>query len=140
MAETNDVTQGRTKTLRGVFSTFADITAMSGVIYIRNAKLLWTKIIWAVLLFLAIVAMAVHLGFSFAQYYRYPVQTKISLGFDALPFPEITICNANLLNQRRLDEYDKAEKLKVLIDSLRPETIVPTRFANNSAGVRVSVI
>ena len=101
---------------------------MQGVTYINSAKFWWARLIWCFMLLVAFVAMSLHLWYLVNQYMSYPVQTKISLGFETLTFPQVTICNTNVMHRGRLDEYDKAEKLKELLDNLHPENLVPDQF------------
>lgn len=122
---------GKTKSFRRVLSRFADKTSMAGVTYINNAKFWWAKVIWCFCLVIAMVAMGLHLWYLIDQYLGWPVQTKIALGFDALPFPEITLCNTNVLHKRRLDKHDGADDLKALLEELRPENLAPDQFDEN---------
>ena len=122
---------GKRKSFRRTLTRFADKTSMAGVTYINNAKFWWAKVIWCIMLVIAMLAMGLHLWYLFDQYYSWPVQTKIKLGFDNLPFPEITICNTNRLHQRRLSQYKGAESLKALLDAMKPENIAPDQFQEN---------
>lgn len=122
---------GKQKSFRRILTRFADKTSMTGVTYISNAKFWWAKLIWCIMLVAAMVIMGLHLWYLFDQYYSWPVQTKISLGFDALPFPEVTICNTNIIHSRRLNQYSEAQKLKALLEALRPENIAPNQYDEN---------
>lgn len=122
---------GKQKSFRRLITRFAEKTSMQGVPYINMAKFWWAKVIWAMLLSLAIVVMVLHLWYLFDQWYSWPKTTKITLGFDNLAFPQVTICNANILHKGRLDKFDGAEKLKDLIDDLKPENFVPDQFDDN---------
>ncbi|XP_060578291.1 amiloride-sensitive sodium channel subunit alpha-like [Ruditapes philippinarum] len=119
---------GKHKSFRRLITRFAEKTSMQGVPYINNAKFWWARLIWCFMLLVAIVAMSLHLWYLINQYMDYPVQTKISLGFETLKFPEITICNANVMHKGRLDKYDRAEKLKELLENLHPENLVPDQY------------
>ncbi|XP_060578218.1 uncharacterized protein LOC132735297 [Ruditapes philippinarum] len=120
------------KSFRRLIIRFAEKTSMTGVPYINNAKFWWARLIWCFMLLVAIAAMSLHLWYLIDQYTDYPVQTKISLGFQTLDFPEVTLCNVNIINKRRLDDYKKAEKLKELLDELHPENLVPNQYLQNN--------
>lgn len=122
---------GKKKSFRRTLTRFADKTSMAGVTYINNAKFWWAKVIWCIMLVVAMVAMGLHLWYLFDQFYSWPVQTRISLGFDSLPFPEITICNTNVIHQRRLNRFDGAQNLKDLLDALKPENLAPNQYDEN---------
>ena len=116
------------KSLRKTFNRFADKTSMTGINYISSARFWWAKVIWSFMLFIAVGVMGLHLWYLFSQYFEWPVQTKISLGFDSLQFPDVTICNTNQLHQRRLDHHPGLDKLKGLLDKLKPEEIKPNPY------------
>ncbi|XP_045160381.2 amiloride-sensitive sodium channel subunit beta-like [Mercenaria mercenaria] len=119
------------KTFRRIIARFAEKTSMQGVPYINNAKLWWAKLIWSFMLLVAIAAMSLHLWYLVDQYTDWPVQTKISLGFETLKFPKVTICNTNAIHRGRLNRYNEAEDLKDLVEDLKPENLVPDQFDEN---------
>lgn len=122
---------GKRKSFRRLITRFAEKTSMTGVPYINNAKYLVAKLIWSIMLLAAIAVMTLHLWYLVDQYTSWPVQTKISLGFESLQFPEITICNTNVMHNGRFERYKGANELKALIKALQPENLVPNQFDSN---------
>jgi hypothetical protein len=104
---------------------------MVGVPYINAARFWWAKVIWSFLLLVALGFMCLHLWYTFDQYYSWPKTTKFELGFDTLKFPEVTICNTNVMHKGRLDKFNGAEELKQLIVALQPANLVPDQFDPN---------
>lgn len=92
------------KSFRKIFNRFADRTAMQGVGYIKSAKLWYSRALWAFLLLVAIGWMVFHLFYLISQFLDLPIQTKISLGFNNLQFPAVTLCNMNAVKWSRLPD------------------------------------
>ncbi|XP_053395305.1 amiloride-sensitive sodium channel subunit beta-like [Mercenaria mercenaria] len=122
---------GKQKSFRRLFARFAEKTSMVGVPYIHMTKLWWAKVIWSVLLLGAIVVMSLHLWFLFDQYYNWPVITKVELGFKTLEFPQVTICNTNIMHKKRFYDSTGAEELRQLVEDLEPENFVSDQFDPN---------
>lgn len=77
---------------------------MQGVGYIKSAKLWYSRALWVFLLLVAIGWMVFHLFYLISHFLELPIQTKISLGFNNLPFPAVTICNMNAVKWSRLTD------------------------------------
>ena len=122
---------GKRKSFRRLIIRFAEKTSMQGVPYINNAKLLGAKIIWSFLLLIALIALGVHLWYLFTQFYEWPVQTKVELGFSNLRFPDVTICNTNPIHKKRFEEITGVRQLKKLVQDLNPRNLVPEQFDAN---------
>jgi hypothetical protein len=122
---------GKQKSFRRLFARFSEKTSMTGVPYIYLAKFWWAKAIWSVLLLGAIVVMSLHLWFLFDQWYSWPIDTKVELGFAPLDFPQVTICNTNIMHKTRFEKYNGADELKRLVELLEPENLVSDQFDDN---------
>ena len=107
---------------------------MQGIPYIHSAKLLWAKVIWAIMTLIAIAAMIAHLYYLISQFYAWPMVTKISLGFDSLRFPDVTICNTNIIKQSELQNLQGAENLKQLVEYMSPSNLAPDVRAPDAGG------
>ena len=116
---------GKQKSFHRVWVRFAEKTSMQGIPYIHNAKLLWAKIVWVIMTLIAISAMVAHLYYLIAQFYGWPMITKISLGFDSLRLPDVTICNTNIMKQSELQIMQDADDLKQLIAYMNPSNLAP---------------
>ena len=101
---------------------------MVGVSYINNAKHIWGRMIWCLLLFLAVGAMCLHLWYLINQYLEYPVVTKVKLSYAILRFPKVTVCNANSVHKSKLKSYKGADELKDLVKELDPIERVPDMY------------
>lgn len=122
---------GKQKSFRRLFTRFAEKTSMQGVPYINMAKFWWARVMWVILLLTAVGIMCAHLWYLFDQWYTYPKNTKIELGFETLDFPQVTICNLNVLHKGRLNTYNGSSELKWLIKDLEPENIVPEQWVDD---------
>ena len=116
---------GKQKSFHRVWTRFAEKTSMQGIPYIHNAKLLWAKIAWVILTILAIAAMIWHLYYLIDQFYSWPKVTKISLGFNNLRFPDVTICNTNIIKLTELQKLRGEEELKAIVAYLNPSNLAP---------------
>ena len=116
---------GKQKSFHRVWVRFAEKTSMQGIPYIHNAKLLWAKIVWVIMTLIAIAAMVAHLYYLIAQFYDWPMITKVSLGFDSLRFPDVTICNTNIMKHSELQRMQGAENLKELVAYMNPSNLAP---------------
>ncbi|XP_041366658.1 uncharacterized protein LOC121381416 [Gigantopelta aegis] len=119
MSSTDNHSDETTKSISGVFSKFADRTSMVGVGYINSSKSRLAKLAWTVLLLASMVALTFHLKYLFDIYYDWPKQTKVALGFSALEFPAVTICNVNPLRKSYL--YMTSAELRSLVSELTPD-------------------
>lgn len=80
------------------------------------------------MLLIAMGVMVLHLWYLFTQYTEWPVQTKISLGYKSLSFPEVTLCNTNVMLKGRFEKFNGAEDLKALVEALKPTNLVPDQY------------
>ena len=125
---------GKQKSFERVWVRFAEKTSMQGIPYIHSAKLTWAKIAWVILTLIAIVAMAAHLYYLIDQFYSWPKQTKISLGFNNLRFPDVTICNTNIIKHSAFMQFRGAEELKSVMEYLGPDNPAPGVRGGDSTG------
>ncbi|KAK3580991.1 hypothetical protein CHS0354_007025, partial [Potamilus streckersoni] len=128
MTSTNSM--GKEKSVREVLVNFADLCSMQGIPYIHAATFWWSRLIWVVLTLSAIGALIFHMYYIMSQYYEYPVQTKVSLGFDNLQLPAMTICNVNVLRKSKLYETNSTEMERVrnLVHQMTPKTLDDDHF------------
>ena len=119
---------GKRKNFRSLIKRFAENTSMQGVPYINNAKLCGAKLIWSILLLIAVGAMSLHLWYLFDQFYSWPINTKIELGYSNQRFPQLTICNTNIMHKGRFDELEDAKELQELVKALDPRVPVSDQF------------
>ncbi|XP_048762516.1 degenerin mec-10-like isoform X1 [Ostrea edulis] len=116
------------KSLRKLLGRFADKTAMQGVGYINSARYWYSKALWLFLLLVAVGWMVFHLIYLITQFVELPVQTKISLGFNNLQFPAVTLCNMNTVKLSELPTTSVAlQNFVALTDpsKFKPEENIP---------------
>ncbi|XP_052070447.1 degenerin-like protein unc-105 [Mytilus californianus] len=104
------------KSFKRLFARFAEKTSMQGVFYIYSAKNRGQKIFWICLLIACTVGMGSHLYYLINQFTKYPVNTKIELGFSNLKFPAVTICNVNPIRRSKL--YIASQELQDMVEHL----------------------
>ncbi|XP_060082850.1 amiloride-sensitive sodium channel subunit beta-like [Ylistrum balloti] len=134
---------GKRKSFRRLCVRFAEKTSLQGVGYINNARLIGAKVVWVLLLLGAIGGMIFHLYFLFDQYFTWPVITKLSLGFNNLEMPSITICNTNAVKRSELNTLTtKLQQYVAQVDrAIMTNTTTNNRkkrFSNSISGVNAS--
>ncbi|KAL5017299.1 hypothetical protein ScPMuIL_006888 [Solemya velum] len=119
--------QGRS--FKRVVTRFSEKTSMQGVSYIHTSKRLIARGIWIFLLLASMAAMIFHLYFLFDQFFKWPKQTKITLGFSNLVFPALTLCNVNIIRKGEL--HHASPLLRKFADSLTPENLMVRHEKHN---------
>ena len=81
----------------------------------------------------------VHLYSIFYGYYKWPIQTKVSLGFDNLKYPAITLCNLNKIKKSSLirGHSEAMEDLKDLVELIDPDALIK-KIGNNGVSPQSS--
>ena len=125
---------GKRKSFRRLCQRFAEKTSMQGIPYINSAKLIIAKVIWTILLLGAVGGMFFHLVFLFENYLEFSKSTKIELSFENLQFPDITICNTNIIKLSSLRYLNHSSELVTLIRAVRPENVAPDMFGDPDSG------
>lgn len=115
-----------------VIRRFADRTSMHGCGFIGTSRHWFSRVIWIIITLSAIVVLVVHLHVIITQYLTWPKATKVSLSFNNLHFPAVTICNSNPIRRNKLIEYG-SERLQKLISLIDPKSITPEEDGANTA-------
>ena len=133
----NPPDQDQPQGLSGILEKFCNSTSMHGCGQISGAKYTTGRIIWALLTLGALGGLMVHLHSVFYSYYKWPIQTKVSLGFDNLAYPAITLCNLNRIKKNRLVRgYSKEmEDLKELVELIDPDALMQ-KIGNSGVGLQ----
>lgn len=105
---------------------------MQGLPWINAAKLWYAKVFWVFLLLCGIAGMTLHLYSLIDQFLQFDVQVSISLGFNHLVLPAVTVCNVNAVKKSELNIMSEA------LQSLVAQTD-PSRF-NVVSLVQISYI
>ncbi|CAH1776112.1 unnamed protein product [Owenia fusiformis] len=90
------------KTFRNVISSCANRTSVQGVPNINNSKSMVQRVGWSLLFIAACVVTVEQLYEVFDKYYSYDKNTVISLEYQHIRFPSITICNQNAIRKDKL--------------------------------------
>lgn len=106
---------------------------MQGVPHIINTRLTYAKLIWTILLVLAIGAMLLHLYYLISQYVSWQKQTKIELSFSNIQLPAVTICNMNVVSKLGLQMASK--ELRDLVAYTDPKRYGPPPDGNRNGGL-----
>lgn len=104
-----------------VIKGFAVRTSMHGCGYIHTSCHWFSKAAWALITLFAIVCLVIHLYTIIYDFLQWPKATKVSLSFNNLQFPAITICNSNPIRKSKLSEIE-SEYLQELISSVDPDS------------------
>ncbi len=115
------------KTFMNVLSTFADLTSIQGIPFIKKANHWWSTAFWT-LVFMCAVGMAlVQTTQVFRNYFSYEYNTKIDVAYSVLEFPSVTVCNLNPVRMSMLNETNKifTEYITSLKDKLPLKTVHP---------------
>ena len=92
------------KTVWTVLGTFADVTSIQGVPYMKKANRWWSTLFWIIIFGIACTACVLHIGYLSMQYLDYSTSSKTDIGFTNLEFPSVTVCNMNPIRYSKLDE------------------------------------
>lgn len=124
-----------------VIRRFADRTSMHGCGYIGTSRHWFSRVIWIIITLSAVVVLVVHLYVIITQYLTWPKATKVSLSFNNLRFPAVTVCNFNPIRKSTLNEYG-SERLQELISLIDPKSGTPAEDGPKTGpeGVCVSAL
>ncbi|CAG2191815.1 ENACB [Mytilus edulis] len=115
------IQRGKQKSFNRLCVRFAEKTSMQGLPWINAAKLWYAKVFWVFLLLCGIAGMTLHLYSLIDQFLQFDVQVSISLGFNHLVLPAVTVCNVNAVKKSELNIMSEA------LQSLVAQTD-PSRF------------
>ncbi|XP_046358012.2 degenerin mec-10-like isoform X2 [Haliotis rufescens] len=108
----NEKTPGHCVTF---FTYFAESTSFMGIPKIYASPRVLFKVMWTLLFLTAASVMIMQLVRLFTTFYSYPIKTSVKLGFTALPFPTVTLCNMNpiMLSKAYMLSCDLQKLLKL---------------------------
>ncbi|XP_045161050.2 amiloride-sensitive sodium channel subunit beta-like [Mercenaria mercenaria] len=118
------------KHLKSVLKRFTERTSMHGCGYIQTSRHLVSRLLWGFLTLLAICVLIVHLYQITDQYTNWHKKTKVSLEFNNLRFPAVTICNVNLIKNSAVSKYANKE-LQGLIKAVNPDSLLANIATDN---------
>jgi hypothetical protein len=81
---------------QGVKDWFVGFTTLGGLVQIFASTDRWSKAMWVVLFVSGFIGTLVGLQQTFGNYFEFNVVTSVTIAHSyTLPFPSVTICNAN---------------------------------------------
>ncbi|XP_064599426.1 degenerin-like protein unc-105 [Liolophura sinensis] len=98
--ETDDTHPNRP--FSSILSRFAERTSCVGPPYINSANHSYSKFFWSVVFLVMIAATLTNLYMNIDTYYSRPTKTTITIGYSALTFPMVTVCNMNAVRKSKL--------------------------------------
>ncbi len=99
-----------------ILDTFASVTSLQGVPYMKKSQRWWSTLFWVVVFVLACGACIWHMQYLGHKYWARDTSTKTSVGFNYLDFPSVTVCNMNPIRRSQLDKT--SEDMQEFIGSL----------------------
>ena len=100
-----------------IIGTFVDQTSFQGLNYIKSNKSWLAKALWVIVFIACTVLFSINFYYIVTLYFSYPTQTRVEMGYEALPFPSVTICN---LNSIRKSKAHLVPELREYIRGLQP--------------------
>lgn len=94
-----------------IFSNFADMTSVQGMVFIKNKKKWWSKTGWIICFLIALGMSLFQTYLLVVKFFSYDYNTVVDVGYEQLAFPSVTICNTNpvkksLINRTSVDFGD----------------------------------
>ncbi|KAK2167592.1 hypothetical protein LSH36_26g10056 [Paralvinella palmiformis] len=106
--------------LRTIADNYASHTSLQGVPFISRAGRWYTKTFWTVIFLGALAAMLQQTFQICEKYYSYKTTSSVSIGYDKLPFPSVTICNINPIRRSKVNEL--GGPIAAFVSGLLPRT------------------
>lgn len=130
MKETDDTHPNHS--FSNILSRFAERTSCVGPPYINSANHFYSKFFWSVVFLGMIAGTVANLYLNVETFYSRPTKTTISIGYSALTFPMVTVCNMNAVRKSKLrmagSELQEFVELQDTNNFMRP---VPPSQPNN---------
>ncbi len=115
---------------------FADRTTLGTVIFMKEAVHWWYKLFWVAIFLAGIGATTYNIYLLIDLYFQYPVDTQVTLSYEQLPFPSITVCNINPFRKSAMVNGADSSALNEFTSQLMPKMSYDwdykAQLANNS--------
>ena len=112
--------------LGDVLKELAETTTVHGVPKIVASKHMYQKVVWILMLLLTSGYLMYQLSKLGTAYYSRPIKTTVSLEFENLKFPAITVCNMNPIKKHSLTK--SSSQIQRILD---PTTKVILKIFNS---------
>lgn len=85
--------------LAEILKDMADNSTIHGLPRISSSRHVYIKVLWTILFLATSGYLCFQLYNLVMNYYSWPVKTSVSLKFNRLPFPAISVCNWNAIKK-----------------------------------------
>ncbi|KAL4240209.1 hypothetical protein ACF0H5_001003 [Mactra antiquata] len=110
-----DEDEKENKPFREKLKNLAESSSLHGIPKIVSSRQIAVKVLWCLLFLATFAVLTYQLVSLFRTYYSYPIQTSVSLEFNAIPYPAISICNMNPVKASKLNQSDELQELLNLV-------------------------
>ena len=102
------------------FDHFAERTTLGTVIFMKEAVRWWYKLFWILIFLGGVCASAYNVYLLIDEFFQYPVNTQVTLSYEKLPFPSITVCNINPVRKSAVEASGVSPALNQFASQLMP--------------------
>lgn len=74
---------------------FAGRTTLGMVVFMKEGQHIGYKLFWFVIFLAGLGGCTYNISLLIGNYFSYNIDTTVSLGYEKLPFPAVTVCNIN---------------------------------------------
>lgn len=75
--------------------TFAGRTTLGMVVFMKEGQHIGYKLFWFFIFLAGLGGCTYNISLLIGNYFSYNIDTTVSLGYEKLPFPSVTVCNIN---------------------------------------------
>ncbi|XP_045176367.2 degenerin mec-4-like [Mercenaria mercenaria] len=125
--------QERKKSFKEILKDLVESSSLHGVPKIISSRQLAVKALWCLLFLGTFSVLVMQLSGLFKTFYSYPIQTSVSLEFNSINFPAISICNMNPVRNSKLNMSEAL--LKILAEGNKNTTSRKKRSVNKEMKV-----
>ena len=115
---------------------FAGRTTLGTVIFMKEAVRWWYKLFWILIFLGGVGASTYNVYLLIDKFFQYPVDTQVTLSYEKLPFPSVTVCNINPVRKSAV-QAGGAPAMNQFVSQLMPKqnyknNYMPQPNSNNS--------
>ncbi|XP_060588552.1 degenerin unc-8-like [Ruditapes philippinarum] len=99
------------KTFKEILTDLVEGSSLHGIPKIISSRQLAVKALWCLLFLATFSVLVIQLSGLFKTYYSHPIQTTVSLEFNSITFPAISICNMNPVRNSKLSNANALQNI-----------------------------
>ncbi|CAD5113570.1 DgyrCDS2734 [Dimorphilus gyrociliatus] len=119
--------------LGDIFASFANHTSMHAIPYILRAKTLVARVLWTVVFLAGSGVMIWHLVTLTQKYLDYNINSRLTIKYENLIIPSVTVCNNNPFRNSLLTEDNVPRDFLMFVESRKYDTSYQTDKGNNKS-------